>query len=71
MINHGGLGNAVFKIRSETCQTEAQFCQNLYMIKKEPTQILSVRVHSPALILKTGNGLVQSGDKLLPEPMVT
>ena len=26
---------AVFKIRSETCRTEAQFCQNLYMIKKE------------------------------------
>ena len=25
----------VFKIRSETCQTKAQFCQNLYMIKKE------------------------------------
>ena len=25
----------VFKIRSETCQTEAKFCQNLYMIKKE------------------------------------
>ena len=27
--------NSVFKIRSETCRTEAQFCQNLYMIKKE------------------------------------
>ena len=27
--------DAVFKIRSETCRTEAQFCQNLYMIKKE------------------------------------
>ena len=27
--------NAVFKIRSETSQTEAQYCQNLYMIKKE------------------------------------
>ena len=26
---------AVFKIRSETCQTEAQFCLNLYMVKKE------------------------------------
>ena len=26
---------SVFKIRSETCRTEAQFCQNLYMIKKE------------------------------------
>ena len=25
----------VFKIRSETCLTEAQFCQNLYLIKKE------------------------------------
>ena len=25
----------VFKIRSETSQTEAQFCQNLYMTKKE------------------------------------
>ena len=25
----------VFKIRSETCWTEAQFCQNSYMIKKE------------------------------------
>ena len=25
----------VFKIRSETCRTKAQFCQNLYMIKKE------------------------------------
>ena len=26
---------SVFKIRSETCRTEAQFCQNLYMIKKD------------------------------------
>ena len=26
---------AVFKIRSETCRTKAQFCENLYMIKKE------------------------------------
>ena len=25
----------VFKIRSETCRTEGQFCQNLYMTKKE------------------------------------
>ena len=25
----------VFEIRSETCRTEAQFCQNLYVIKKE------------------------------------
>ena len=25
----------VFKIRSETCWTEAQFCQNLYMVKME------------------------------------
>ena len=51
---------AVFKIRSETCRTEAQFCENLYMIKKEslpnlagPTQILPVNVRGPALILKT------------------
>ena len=50
----------VFKIRSETCWTEAQFCENLYMIKKEslpnlagPTQILPVNVRGPALILKT------------------
>ena len=27
--------SSVFKIRSETCWTEAQFYQNLYMIKKE------------------------------------
>ena len=26
---------SVFKIRSETCRTEAQFCQNSYMKKKE------------------------------------
>ena len=51
---------AVFKIRSETCRTEARFCENLYMIKKEslpnlagPTQILPVNVRGPALILKT------------------
>ena len=25
----------VFKIRSETCRNETQFCENLYMIKKE------------------------------------
>ena len=25
----------LFKIRSETCRTEAQFCQNLYMVKKK------------------------------------
>ena len=29
------LTSAVFKIRSETCRTVAQFFQNLYMIKKE------------------------------------
>ena len=29
------ISSSVFKIRSETCRTEAQFCQNLYMIKKE------------------------------------
>ena len=29
------LVNSVFKIRSETCRTVAQFFQNLYMIKKE------------------------------------
>ena len=52
--------HSVFKIRSETCRTEAQFCQNLYMIKKKkegkpagPTQILPVNVRGPALILKT------------------
>ena len=51
---------AVFKIRSATCRTEAQFCENLYMIKKEslpnlagPTQILPVNVRGLALILKT------------------
>ena len=50
----------VFKIRSETCRTEAQFCQNLYIFiyDKEgklagPTQILPVSVRGPALILKT------------------
>ena len=54
------MDTAVFKIRSETCRTEAQFCENLYMIKKEslpnlagPTQILPVNVRGPALILKT------------------
>ena len=26
---------SVFKIRAETCRTEAQFCQNVYMIKNE------------------------------------
>ena len=26
---------SVFKIKSETCQTKAQFCQNLYMVKNE------------------------------------
>ena len=52
---------SVFKIRSETCRTEAQFCQNLYIFiyDKEgklagPTQILPVNVRGPALILKTG-----------------
>ena len=25
----------VFKIRSETCRTETQFCRNLFMVKKE------------------------------------
>ena len=47
-------------IRSETCRTEAQFCQNLYIFiyDKEgklagPTQILPVNVRGPALILKT------------------
>ena len=51
---------AVFKIRSETCRTEAQFCQNLYIFiyDKEgmlagPTPILPVNVRGPALILKT------------------
>ena len=29
---------AVFKIRSETFRTERQFCQNLYMIKRESLQ---------------------------------
>ena len=50
----------VFKTRSETCRTEAQFCQNLYIFiyDKEgtlagPTQILPVNVRGPALILKT------------------
>ena len=50
----------VFKIRSETCRTEAQFCQNLYIFiyDKEgklagPTQILPVNIRGPALILKT------------------
>ena len=54
---------AVFKIRSETCRTEAQFCQNLYIFiyDKEgklagPTQILPVNVRGPALILKTVKG---------------
>ena len=55
------MGEAVFKIRSETCRTKAQFCQNLYIFiyDKEgklagPTQILPVNVRGPALILKTG-----------------
>ena len=50
----------VFKIRSETCRTEAQFCQNLYIFiyDKEgklagPTQILPVNVRGPALYFKT------------------
>ena len=29
------ISTSVFKIRSETCRTEAQFCQNLYMVKRE------------------------------------
>ena len=29
------MAPTVFKTRSETCRSEAQFCQNLYMIKKE------------------------------------
>ena len=60
IMNH----DAVFKIRSETCRTEAQFCENLYMIKKEslpnlagPTQILPVNVRGPALILKTDDAI--------------
>ena len=57
----------VFKIRSETCRTEARFCENLYMIKKEslpnlagPTQILPVNVRGPALILKTAYRIVMT-----------
>ena len=56
------LTHTVFKIRSETCRTEAQFCQNLYIFiyDKEgklagPTQILPVNVRGPALILKTAH----------------
>ena len=47
----------VFKIRSETCRTKAQFCQNLYMTKKESLvdrrNFFSIRVYGLALILKT------------------
>ena len=51
------MKSAVFKIRSETCQTEKQFCQNLYVIKNEslpdrPKFCRSV-VRGPAIILKT------------------
>ena len=58
LLTHWGRDKmAVFKIRSETCRTDAQFCQNLYMIKKDSLpdrpKILPVRVHGPALILKT------------------
>ena len=60
----------VFKIRSETSRTEAQFCQNLYIFiyDKEgklagPTQILPVNVRGPALILKTV--VIDAGDGLL------
>ena len=49
---------AVFKIISETCQTEAQFCQKFIYSKERklagPTPVLPVRVRGPALILKTG-----------------
>ena len=34
-VTRASADMAVFKIRSETCRTEAQFCQNLYMVKKE------------------------------------
>ena len=46
--------STVLKIRSETCRTEAQFCQNLYMVKKASLpEVLPVRVCGPGLILKT------------------
>ena len=35
VMYNGDDFDLVFKIRSETCLTEAQFCQNLYLIKKE------------------------------------
>ena len=61
-IFSSAFSSAVFKIRSETCRTEAQFCQNLYIFiyDKEgklagPTQILPVNVRGPALILKTAS----------------
>ena len=64
-LRKGQNDDAVFKIRSETCRTEAQFCQNLYIFiyDKEgklagPTQILPVNVRSPALILKTDDVLI-------------
>ena len=38
--NHDIIFNAVFKIRSKTCQTKAQFCVNSYMTKKESLQHL-------------------------------
>ena len=43
----------VFKIKFVICRTKAQFCQNLYMIKKESLQILPFSVRGPSLILKT------------------
>ena len=35
MTDDEKMVHTVFKIRSETCRTKAQFCQNFYMIKKE------------------------------------
>ena len=45
---------SVFKIRSESCRTEAQFCQNLYIIKKESLLHWPKFCRSAVLALSTG-----------------
>ena len=47
------LYTSVFKITSETCWTKPQFCQNLYMVKKESLLDWPKFCCGPALILKT------------------
>ena len=56
----------VFKIRSETCRTKAQFLPKFIYDSEGklagPTQILPVRVCGPALVLKTATTMPQRHD---------